>query len=309
MSEPAPYVGRFAPSPTGPLHFGSLLAAVASYLEARQKCGQWLVRVEDIDPPREQPGATAAILTALERYGFEWDGPVSYQRTSLPAHQAAIETLVTANQAYRCGCSRKDLAEVPQGPLGAIYPGTCRTHCDATETAIRVRTDDHPVAFVDGLQGPQEQRLESESGDFIILRRDRLIAYHLAVVVDDYDQQITEVIRGIDLLDSTPRQIWLQRLLGYPTPSYRHIPVATHADGSKLSKATGASGISPDQPRRTLVAALGALGQMPPADLATSSLTDIWRWARDHWRISVLEGRAAISTGTSALAAPQNRLS
>ena len=309
MTEPAPYVGRFAPSPTGPLHFGSLLAAVASCLEARQKGGRWLVRVEDIDPPREQPGATATILTALERYGFEWDGPVSYQRTSLPAHQAAIDTLVAAKQAYRCSCSRKDLADVAQGPLGTIYPGTCRTRCHATETAIRVRTNDHPVAFVDGLQGPQAQRLESESGDFIILRRDGLIAYHLAVVVDDYAQQITEVIRGIDLLDSTPRQIWLQRLLGYPTPSYLHIPVAIHPDGRKLSKATGASGILPGHPRRTLVAALGALGQKPPADLRTSSLADIWAWAGDHWRMRVLEGRAAISTDASALAAAQKRLS
>lgn len=304
--EPTQYVGRFAPSPTGPLHFGSLLAAVASYLQAKSRSGRWLLRVEDIDPPRQQQGAIEEILTALERYGFEWDGSVSYQRASLPAHQAAIETLVAAQQAYRCGCSRKDLADAAKGPLGTIYPGTCRTRCDATETAIRVLTDDHPVAFVDGLQGPQEQRLESESGDFIILRRDRLIAYHLAVVVDDYGQQITEVIRGIDLLDSTPRQIWLQRLLGYPTPSYSHIPVVIHPDGRKLSKATGASGISPDHPRRTLVAALGALGQKPPADLRASSLTDIWRWATDHWRMSVMAGRAVISTGTSALAAPRD---
>ncbi len=303
MSTPAPYVGRFAPSPTGPLHFGSLLAAVASYLEARQQGGRWLVRVEDIDPPREQPGASAAILTTLERYGFEWDGPVSYQRDSLAAHQAAIATLVAAKQAYPCGCSRKDLADVAQGPLGAIYPGTCRARREATETAIRVLTNDRPVAFVDGLQGPQEQRLESESGDFIILRRDRLIAYHLAVVVDDYEQQITEVVRGIDLLDSTPRQIWLQRLLGYSSPSYQHIPVAIHRDGNKLSKATGARGISPDHPRRTLVAALGALGQRPPADLGTSSLPDLWRWAEDHWQMRVLEGRAAIDTDTGAVAA------
>jgi glutamyl-Q tRNA(Asp) synthetase len=197
-----------------------LLAAAASYLQARRHGGRWLVRIEDIDPPREQPGATERILEALERYGFEWDGPVTYQSRSGSAHEADLARLLEAGQAYPCGCSRADLVDAPRGPLGTIYPGTCRTGCSASETAIRVRTDDSIISFVDGLQGPQQQRLESESGDFVIWRRDGLVAYHLAVVVDDYKQGVTEIVRGIDLIDSTCRQIWLQGLLAYPTPDY-----------------------------------------------------------------------------------------
>ena len=291
-----PYIGRFAPSPTGPLHFGSLLAAVASYLQARSKQGQWLLRVEDIDPPREQPGATEAILGALECYGFEWDGAVSYQSKSRAAHDEAVQSLLQQDQAYPCGCSRRDLAGLPRSSLGTIYPGTCRDGSDADEFAIRVRTDNGPICYRDGLQAEQVQRLESESGDFIILRRDGLIAYHLAVVVDDHLQGITEIVRGIDLMDSTPRQIWLQRLLDYATPDYSHIPVAVNADGQKLSKNTGAAGIPTGEVRLTLVAALTALGQQPPVDLAANSLRDIWAWALDHWLVDVLDGQTEIST-------------
>ncbi len=183
-----------------------------------------------------------------------------------------MKVLLDNALAYRCGCSRKDLADAPRGPLGTIYPGTCRNGCDKTETAIRIRTDDAPISFEDGLQGPQTQRLETESGDFIIRRRDGLIAYQLAVVVDDELEGITEVVRGIDIMDSTPRQIWLQKLLGYRTPNYIHIPVITHPDGDKLSKLTGAPGIPLRGVRPMLVAALQALQQEPPADLADSSL-------------------------------------
>ena len=236
-------MGRFAPSPTGPLHFGSLLAAVASYLQARCMRGQWLVRIEDIDPPREQPDSVTQILRALEAYGFEWDGEVSLQSANREAQDAAAESLLNQGLAYRCGCSRRDLQSERQGKLGTIYPGNCRAGFGGDEYAIRVRVDDEPVVFEDRLQGPQSQSLESESGDFIIVRRDGLIAYQLAVVVDDSLQGITEVVRGIDLMDSTPRQIWLQRLLGLSTPAYMHIPVAVNAAGQKLSKSTGAAGI------------------------------------------------------------------
>jgi glutamyl-Q tRNA(Asp) synthetase len=171
-----PYVGRFAPSPTGPLHFGSLLAAVASYLRARSKQGQWLVRVEDIDPPREQPGATEAILGALEHFGFEWDGAVTYQSRSRATHDEAVQGLLNQGQAYPCDCSRRDLAGLPRSSLGTIYPGTCRDGSDAEEFAIRVRTNNEPIRYRDGHQGEQVQRLESESGDFMILRRDGLSA-------------------------------------------------------------------------------------------------------------------------------------
>lgn len=298
-SEPAPYVGRFAPSPTGPLHFGSLVAAVASYLQAKAHAGQWLLRVEDIDPPREQAGATHSILTALERYGFEWDGDVIYQSQSRPRHDAALEELLDRGLAYPCGCSRRDLANEPRGPLGAIYPGTCRAGCDAAETAIRLRTDDSPISFKDTLQGTQTQRLESQSGDFVIRRRDGLIAYQLAVVVNDEVEAISEVVRGIDIMESTPRQIWLQQLLGYRTPGYLHIPVMTHANGDKLSKLTGAPGISLDDVTNTLVAALRALQQEPPDKLAGCRLADFWNWAIANWYPERLRGVTAISVESS----------
>ena len=290
----ADYVGRFAPSPTGPLHFGSLLAATASYLQARCQRGRWLLRIEDIDPPREPPGADKLILEALEVYGFEWDGPITYQSPFTPHHKQLVTALVEAGQAYPCSCSRRELADALRGPLGAIYPGTCRDGCTADDVAIRVRTTDEPIEFDDFLQGPQCQCLESESGDFVIRRRDGLIAYHLAVVVDDYDQGITEVVRGVDLLDSTERHIWLQRLLGFSTPSYVHIPVAVNAEGQKLSKLTGASPIDTTQPSGTLFRALAALGQDPPPDLEGETPAAIWQWALSHWSLAPLRGMTQI---------------
>lgn len=288
------YVGRFAPSPTGPLHFGSLLAAVASYLEARRNDGRWLVRIEDIDPPREQTGASDMIVAALDSYGLEWDGPITFQSTSDPQHRQLLQQLLAEGLAYECGCSRSDLAEVPRGPLGTIYPGYCRNGTSSLETAVRIRTNDRPIEFGDGLQGPQSQQLESESGDFIILRRDGLIAYHLAVAVDDDLQGVTEIVRGIDLMDSTPRQIWMQQCLGLHTPDYQHIPVAVHADGAKLSKLTGAQGIPMHEVKPTLVAALRALGQNPPEQLVDATLAEVWAWAKEHWRIDVLRGQTAV---------------
>ena len=301
-------MGRFAPSPTGPLHFGSLLAAAASYLQARRQGGRWLLRIEDIDPPREQPDAAQRILQALEHYRFEWDGPVIYQSASQSVHEAALARLLDAGHAYPCGCSRSDLADAPRGPLGIIYPGTCRAGCAASETAIRVRTDDSAVEFADGLQGLQRQRLASESGDFVIWRRDGLVAYHLAVVVDDYEQGVTEIVRGIDLMPSTCRQIWLQRLLGYPTPDYLHIPVAAHADGQKLSKMTGAGAVPLGQPGACLVQVLSALGQEPPERLAAATLDEIWAWGVANWNIGVLAGKTQIRIDGNAMAEGENGL-
>ena len=306
--ESATYVGRFAPSPTGPLHFGSLVAAVASYLQAKDRAGQWLLRIEDIDPPREQPGATEAILRALERYGFEWHGDVIYQSRGLEAHEAAVSSLLERSLAYPCGCSRRDLADAPRGSLGTIYPGTCRDGCDAGETAIRLRTTHAPISFVDGLQGPQSQDLERESGDFVIRRRDGLIAYHLAVVVNDAIEGITEIVRGIDLMDSTPRQIWLQQLLGYRTPDYIHIPVITHPNGDKLSKLTGAAAIPANGTARILVAALSALQQQPPEDLWRAEQPEVWQWAIENWRLEAMQGQTAVSTDSQTLAAIKNGL-
>lgn len=292
--EPTPYVGRFAPSPTGPLHFGSLVAAAASYLQARVNNGRWLLRMEDIDPPREQAGASTVILEGLERYGFEWDDKCLFQSTRTEAHNAALRALVDKGLAYRCSCSRRDLADAPRGPLGPIYPGTCRNGCAPGDAAIRLRTDSSDVAFVDLLQGRFSQNLEKDSGDFVIRRRDGLIAYHLAVVVDDEYQGITEVVRGIDLLDSTPRQIWIQRILGYNTPSYAHFPVITHPDGDKLSKLTGAPGISMDFVAETLLEVFEVLGLNPQAKLAAESVPKLWSWAVDHWQIENLRGLKSI---------------
>ena len=231
-----------------------------------------------------------------------------YQSGSSKAHEAALRHLVDANQAYPCSCSRRDLSTAPQGPLGTIYPGTCRSGCAGSETAIRVRTTDAPIAFTDGLQGRQEQRLEIETGDFVIWRRDGLVAYHLAVVVDDFEQGVTEIVRGIDLLDSTPRQIWLQDLLGYSRPIYLHIPVATHPDGQKLSKLTGAAAIPLDNPKDTLVLALEALGQQPPNDLRDAALAEIWAWACRHWQIDTLAGMPRVDVDRNAIANGKNGL-
>ena len=288
------YRGRFAPSPTGPLHFGSLLAAVASYAQARTREGTWLLRIEDIDPPREPPGSDKLVLAAMEAYGFEWDGPVIYQSEFTPHHERLVEALVASGTAYPCSCSRRDLADAPRGPLGAIYPGTCRSGCASDDVAIRIRTNDEPISFDDVLQGRVEQKLESESGDFVIRRRDGLIAYNMAVVVDDADQGITEIVRGIDLMDSTPRHIWLQRQLGFPTPAYVHIPIAINDQGQKLSKLTGAAGIDVSIPAPTLVQALAALGQHPPPELTHLSPAEIWQWTFANWSLEPLTGEAEI---------------
>lgn len=296
------YVGRFAPSPTGPLHFGSLLAALASRLEADSQNGQWFVRIDDIDPPREQPDAADLIIAALEAYGFEHDGDILFQSNSRERHRAALERLLESGAAYPCGCSRRDLRDEATGALGQIYPGTCRNGTSALETAIRVRTNDDPVAFDDRLQGRQQLRLESESGDFIVFRRDGLVAYQLAVVVDDAALGVTDIVRGIDLMDSTPRQIWLQRLLGYATPGYAHIPVAVHPNGDKLSKLTGAAAIPLDRVGETLVAALRTLRQDPPASLAGATIDDIWAWARMHWDIKRLRGLESVPAAATTAA-------
>jgi glutamyl-Q tRNA(Asp) synthetase len=288
------YIGRFAPSPTGPLHFGSLVAAVASYLQARSCRGRWLLRIEDIDPPRERKGAADAIVRALDAYGFEWDGPVLYQSGNSAHHHEAVERLLREGLAYRCGCSRQRLATALQGPLGRIYPGTCRAGSTSRSSAIRLRTDNEPVAFVDLVQGPQVQRLESQSGDFVIRRRDNLIAYHLAVVVDDFAQGVSEVVRGVDLLESTPRQIHLQQMLNYSTPRYAHIPVVVNRAGQKLSKTTGAGGIPLDKTAKVLCAALRALKQPVPPDLAAAGQPAVWAWATRSWRLGAMAAQRSV---------------
>lgn len=261
-----------------------------------------MLRIEDIDPPREQPGATQEILAALEAFGFEWDGPVRYQSDSRSDHDEALHALLDRHLAYHCGCSRSDLSDAPQSNLGIIYPGNCRNGTSARDTAVRVRTNNDAVQFNDQLQGSQSQRLESESGDFVILRKDGLIAYHLAVIVDDHLEGVTDIVRGIDLMDSTPRQIWLQDLLGYATPNYVHIPVATNNRGQKLSKSYGAGGVLLEEPVATLHVALGVLGQTPPQELAEGTLENLWKWATEQWNIEALMGKTELPVENIELA-------
>lgn len=280
------YCGRFAPSPTGPLHFGSLVAALGSCLEARTHGGQWLVRMDDLDAPRAQPGAAALILRALEDYGFEWDGAVIRQSERGETYAQAFAQLRARGILYDCACSRKEVSDsaiVFEGER--IYPGTCR---DGIPTgrharAVRVRVPSEVIAFEDAVQGAMGQNLDRESGDFILRRADGLYAYQLAVVVDDAEQSVTDVVRGADLLSSTPRQIYLQRLLDLATPRYAHLPAAVNALGAKLSKQTGAQPLDRGRAAETIAAALSFLGQTPPPELRRVPLREIWDWALSHW--------------------------
>ncbi len=259
--------GRFAPSPTGPLHFGSLVAATGSYIDARLRGGEWLVRIEDLDPPREVPGAADRILFDLERFGFRWDGEVLYQSTRDAAYQAALQQLIDAGHAYPCACSRREIADSAiNGIEGPIYPGTCRAGLPPGKEgrAWRVRTSGE---------------LERNIGDFVVKRADGFWAYQLAVVVDDAFQAITHVVRGRDLEESTPRQMHLQKLLGYPHPVYTHLPVVLDTDGRKLSKSTGAHPLGPGYEVAALWDALDFLGRNPPPELKTGTVAALWAWA------------------------------
>lgn len=290
----SPVHGRFAPSPTGPLHFGSLVAALASWLSARHANGQWLLRMEDIDPPREVPGAGDSILRSLERLGLTWDGPVVYQSTRREAYQAALEQLQTAGHVFACGCTRKQIAAAGlQGPEGPIYPGTCRHGLPAGHTMrmLRVRVYETVIKFEDLCQGPQRQDLARETGDFVVLRFDGIHAYQLAVVVDDAWQGITEVVRGCDLLPSTGRQIWLQQLLGFPRPRYMHIPLAVRQDGPKLSKRSGDAPLDQWPPDELLVAALRFLGQPVPDEHAPDRVDALLAWALKQWDPALVPDR------------------
>ncbi|HEX7052429.1 MAG TPA: tRNA glutamyl-Q(34) synthetase GluQRS [Burkholderiales bacterium] len=264
------YIGRFAPSPTGPLHFGSFVAALASWLDARAAGGRWLVRIEDLDRPRLQPGAADDILRTLDALGLHWDGEVLYQSRREALYREALERL--RGETYWCGCSRREIADssLALAADGArIYPGTCRGGLapGRTARALRLRVPAQVIRFVDRVQGPQAQALADEVGDFVLWRADGMFAYQLAVVVDDAAQGVSDVVRGADLLDSTARQIYLQRLLGVATPRYLHVPAALNARGEKLSKQTGAPPLDARRRGEALAAALRFLGQPPAASL------------------------------------------
>lgn len=281
------YRGRFAPSPTGPLHFGSLIAAVGSFLEARSHNGEWLVRIEDLDPPRDEPGASDEILRTLDACGMHWDGEIVYQSTRRDAYHAALHSLRGRGLVYPCACSRREIADSAiAGIDGPVYPGTCRNGLPPRRSARvwRVKTDRRLVEFMDTLQGCVAQRLEINVGDYVLYRADRVYAYQLAVVVDDAEQGITDIVRGADLLSSTPRQLYLQKLLGYPTPKYMHLPVALNSAGEKLSKQTLARAVNKAQVLTWLCQVLRFIGQKPPQELARTTLDEFWKWAIGHWQ-------------------------
>lgn len=284
------YVGRFSPSPTGPLHFGSLIAAVASYCDAKANNSQWLVRMEDLDKPREMAGAADDILRTLEAYGFEWDGDLIYQSQRAEAYERALDELKKQGVIYPCTCSRKEIADsaITHGIEGAIYPRTCLRHASEANihAASRVIVLDADITFFDAIQGEITQNLARDIGDFVVKRADGLFAYQLAVVVDDAAQGVTHIVRGADLLDSTPRQIYLQRLLGFPMPHYAHVPVAVNAAGEKLSKQTLAKAIASEAAPALVFEALIFLGQQPPAEIKNATLTEVWRWAIANWNLS-----------------------
>jgi glutamyl-Q tRNA(Asp) synthetase len=282
------YRGRFAPSPTGPLHFGSLVAAVGSFLEARTRGGAWLVRMEDLDPPRVVPGAADDILRTLVACGMEWDGNVVRQSARSDAYHGALHRLREKGLVYPCACSRREIADSAlAGVEGPVYPGTCRTGLPPGKAARawRIDTRGATAAFDDAVQGRIAHDVEHDFGDFVLLRADDVYAYQLAVVVDDAEQGITDIVRGADLLASTPRQIYLQQLLGFPQPRYAHLPVAVNAAGEKLSKQTFAAPLDAAQPLPALVATLSFLGQQPPRDLARGTIREFWAWALENWRL------------------------
>lgn len=274
----APYRGRFAPSPTGPLHFGSLVTALAGFLQARTRRGQWLLRIDDIDPPRVQAGAADAIRTVLARCHLHWDGEPMLQHLNHAAHRAACEKLMNSGLAYRCRCSRKQVGS-------GAYPGTCRDahHPAEGRYSVRVRVGKDDLSLPDPVQGQQSWNLEREGGDFVIWRVENLPAYHLAAVVDDAAAEITEIVRGADLLDSAPRQQHLQTLLDLPQPAYLHLPVAVDASGQKLSKQNLAPDIGAVAATTALLAGLTWLGQAPPAALQRANPAGIIEWAIAHW--------------------------
>lgn len=284
---PGLYRGRFAPSPSGPLHFGSLVTAVGSYLEAKSRCGEWLVRIEDLDTPRVVAGAADEILRTLEVFGLHWDGVVVYQSQRHDAYRDALERLQRAGWLYPCVCSRKQIAlSALTGCDGPVYAGVCRQRPLAIagpHASLRVRTPDRIVEYGDRVQGPVRLNLEREIGDFVLRRADGIYAYQLAVVVDDAWQGVTHVVRGADLLYSTARQIYLQQLLGYDTPDYLHLPLVLDAQGKKLSKQTRAEPVVLDNPLPSLVAALRFLGQDVPESLLQADVEAFWQWALANW--------------------------
>jgi glutamyl-Q tRNA(Asp) synthetase len=289
----AGYVGRFAPSPTGDLHLGSLFTAAASFLDARAHDGRWLVRMEDVDRAREVPGAAAGILRTLENFGFEWDAEVLRQSARDDLYAASLDSLRARGLTFECSCSRLDLAE--QGR----YPGHCRAGArhPGSLTATRLRIEPQTITFTDRIQGLVTQDVASVTGDAILRRRDGFFAYLLAVVVDDAAQGVTHIVRGADLLEDTPRQIYLQGRLGLPTPRYAHVPVLVEPQGSKLAKSARSVAADQAAPRDQLLTVLRLLDLQPPRTLEGAPVAELWTWAKANWALTRLCKRPTLALG------------
>lgn len=292
MTSQTAYIGRFAPSPSGPLHFGSLVAALGSYLDARAHHGQWLVRIEDIDPPREQPGAANDILRTLEAFGFEWDGEVRYQSQHLSDYQAQIEAWLASGQAYYCTCTRRQIKEA-----GGVYPGWCRDKDKGPDgAAVRLKSPVEVLAFNDRLHGTLHLDAHLANEDFIIKRRDGLYAYNLAVVLDDIDQGVTDIVRGADLIMPTGRHIALYQQLGQPAPRYLHLPLAVNAEGHKLSKQNRAPAIDNQAPLPALRAAMTFLGLHAVAGTEVATSTQLLDLAVKRWSLAQIPRKTEVTT-------------
>lgn len=280
---PSRYTGRFAPSPTGHLHLGSIYTALASFLDAKAHDGLWKLRFDDLDTPRNVSGAIPSILQTLETFGLYWDGEVDYQSQHLDEYHATLTNLMANEKIYRCQCSRKDLTP--------IYAQTCRNQnvSDDVPHSLRIKTDERQIVFNDGLQGQISQNLATQHGDFILKRRDNIVAYQFAVVLDDTRQSVTHVVRGMDLLCETPKQIFLQQVLNLPIPTYFHVPILVNADGQKLSKQTLATAVDVTMPNFVLFRLLNLLKQNPPLELQNASVDEILGWAISHWNLMALK--------------------
>lgn len=280
-------IGRFAPSPTGPLHLGSLYTALASFLHARSQHGKWLLRIDDLDTPRNVQGAADNILSTLEAFGLYWDDSVVYQSQCLDAYQFYLDDLANKQLIYPCICSRKTLASIQTTD---VYSGVCRNKTTLPDSpyALRVKTDSRIIGFDDGLQGLTARNIAEHYGDFILKRKDGIIAYQFAVVIDDHLQQVNEIVRGFDLLMETPKQIYLQRLLGLPCPEYLHVPIIVDQQGYKLSKQTRASAVDLTTPQQVIFDLLGLLKQNPPSELQRVSVNESISWAIAHWNAEPL---------------------
>jgi len=305
VEAPSPYRGRFAPSPSGTLHFGSLVAAVASFVDARAAGGQWLVRIEDLDPPRERPGAADQILFTLERLGLAWDGPVLRQSTRSDAYALALERLRHEGRIRECRCARAALAALPENVRRAagddlFHPSVCISGPDdgSLRRALRFRVPDHEVEFRDRVQGTIRINVAATVGDFVLRRKDDLYAYQLAVVVDDEEQGITHVVRGADLLQSTPRQVLLQQALGLRGVEYMHVPLVVNASGLKLSKSSDAPGLAAAPAALQVVAALRFLGPEPPEVLGETTVDEVLDWAVSNWHPERFAGMAFATAPT-----------